>query len=165
VVGYALPLRIRDGIWQSGPWTLRRELLYLLPGDSPMGYRLPLDRLALGGPEHDPSGSEPWIPLVRQGSLASAAPVAHWPCHLESRPTEAKTPAQMVRTALCLEARDGMLHVFLPPVSKWRSIGWNLVAAIETAAAATGMPVRLEGYPPPRDPRLTSASRSLRIPA
>ncbi|MBK8805090.1 MAG: transglutaminase family protein, partial [Fibrobacteres bacterium] len=60
----------------------------------------------------------------------------------------------MVRTALCLEARNGMLHVFPPPVS--RGEDWVELAAIETTAAATGMPVRLEGYPPPWDPRLTS---------
>jgi uncharacterized protein (DUF2126 family) len=48
VVGYALPLRIgKDGEarWVSGKWFLRRENLYLVPGDSPMGFRLPLDSL------------------------------------------------------------------------------------------------------------------------
>ena len=60
VVGYALPIR-KAGVlpektsevlktsevcvWESGRWELRREHLYLLPGDSPMGYRLPLDSL------------------------------------------------------------------------------------------------------------------------
>src|SRR4051794_1025461 len=48
VVGYALPLR-RDhsGLarWETGPWALRRDHLFLLPGDSPMGLRLPLDTL------------------------------------------------------------------------------------------------------------------------
>jgi uncharacterized protein (DUF2126 family)/transglutaminase-like putative cysteine protease len=50
VVGYALPLRrdrflSGDGEWISGEWFLRPERMYLLPGDSPMGYRLPLDSL------------------------------------------------------------------------------------------------------------------------
>ncbi len=49
VVGYTLPLQ-RDfdgpGVhWRSGPWFLRPERLYLLPGDSPMGFRLPIDSL------------------------------------------------------------------------------------------------------------------------
>jgi hypothetical protein len=34
--------------WASGPWFLRDERMYLLPGDSPMGFRLPLD-------------SQPWV--------------------------------------------------------------------------------------------------------
>ena len=49
VIGYALPLRPigapGEGIWQTGAWFLRPERLYLIPGDSPMGLRLPLDSL------------------------------------------------------------------------------------------------------------------------
>jgi uncharacterized protein (DUF2126 family)/transglutaminase-like putative cysteine protease len=50
VVGHALPLR-RDyytddtSSWASGPWFFRPERMYLIPGDSPMGYRLPLDSI------------------------------------------------------------------------------------------------------------------------
>ena len=46
-----LPLQRDDGPtlrgprWITGPWFLRDERLYLMPGDSPMGYRLPLDSL------------------------------------------------------------------------------------------------------------------------
>ena len=51
VVGYVLPLRrewhtgTAGPAWISGPWFLRDDRLYLIPGDSPMGYRLPLDSL------------------------------------------------------------------------------------------------------------------------
>ncbi len=50
VVGYALPLRreyYTDGTsdWVSGAWTFRPERMYLVPGDSPMGFRLPLDSI------------------------------------------------------------------------------------------------------------------------
>ena len=49
VVGYVLPLQRTmtsdDPQWVSGPWFLRDETLYLIPGDSPMGLRLPLDSL------------------------------------------------------------------------------------------------------------------------
>ena len=51
VVGYVLPLHVEDSPgpagsrWSTGPWFLRDERLYLVPGDSPMGYRLPLDSL------------------------------------------------------------------------------------------------------------------------
>src|SRR6185369_9560857 len=48
-VGYALPLRASyegDQLrWTTGRWFLRGDRMYLLPGDSPMGYRLPLDSL------------------------------------------------------------------------------------------------------------------------
>ncbi|MDB5892409.1 MAG: dehydrogenase [Polaromonas sp.] len=54
VVGYVLPLKARESIpgsnrplagpaWTTGPWFFRDERMYLMPGDSPMGYRLPLD--------------------------------------------------------------------------------------------------------------------------
>ncbi|TDA43734.1 DUF2126 domain-containing protein [Burkholderia pyrrocinia] len=52
VVGYVLPVKRTDdesGLdgprWQTGPWFFRDERMYLVPGDSPMGYRLPLDSL------------------------------------------------------------------------------------------------------------------------
>ncbi|MFZ9424881.1 MAG: transglutaminase family protein, partial [Limnohabitans sp.] len=48
VVGYLLPLQALEGgpqRWKSGPWFFRDERMYLIPGDSPMGYRLPLDSL------------------------------------------------------------------------------------------------------------------------
>ena len=51
VVGYVLPLKVEEGAalsgpaWSTGPWFLRDERMYLMPGDSPMGYRLPLDSL------------------------------------------------------------------------------------------------------------------------
>ena len=54
VVGYALPIRRvggRDGAWASGRWFLRSERLFLFPGDSPMGLRLPLDSLPWSAPE------------------------------------------------------------------------------------------------------------------
>jgi len=49
VVGYVLPLKRRpQGGWQSGQWFLRAGRCFLVPGDSPIGYRLPLD-------------SQPWV--------------------------------------------------------------------------------------------------------
>ncbi len=51
VVGYVLPVKPLDGprlagpTWVTGPWFFRDERMYLMPGDSPMGLRLPLDSL------------------------------------------------------------------------------------------------------------------------
>lgn len=48
-VGVALPLQYAwwefQPRWRSGAWVVRSEEMFLLPGDSPMGYRLPLQSL------------------------------------------------------------------------------------------------------------------------
>jgi uncharacterized protein (DUF2126 family) len=113
-----LPLG-RDAVsarWHSGRWSLRRERCYLLPGDSPIGYRLPLDSL-------------PWIAPEDESAVATT------------------------RTAMCAEPRNGVLHVFMPPTESLEDY-LELVAAVEGAARALSQPVMLEGYEPPRDPRL-----------
>jgi uncharacterized protein (DUF2126 family)/transglutaminase-like putative cysteine protease len=192
VVGYALPLapaatptdptRPR---WRSGPWFLRGGRLYLMPGDSPMGYRLPLDSLPWASAadypylyERDPTEPCPPLPPYAAALRGQASPrlqpasatqpepplaVATGP----ARPTEGpgieagstrppargESAAGLVRTALCTEARNGVLYVFLPPVAEVEDY-LELVAAIEAVAADLSLPVLLEGYPPPHDPRL-----------
>jgi len=56
--GFALPLKwqsdddgVAPGAWRSSPWPFRGGRMYLLPGDSRMGYRLPLDSLPWQAPE------------------------------------------------------------------------------------------------------------------
>lgn len=73
VVGYVLPLQRgwsgQSQCWTSGPWFLRPERCYLIPGDSPVGYRLPLDSLPSASPgdfphvfELDPHAERPPLP-------------------------------------------------------------------------------------------------------
>jgi uncharacterized protein (DUF2126 family)/transglutaminase-like putative cysteine protease len=148
--GFVLPLAADfDGTsthWRSGPWEFKRRHLYLLPGDSPVGYRLPLDSLPWGvdAPEF-PSRLSP---------LASRPPLPDFP--VPARPGRLRR-AEVVRTALCVEARGGFIHVFLPPVTHLESF-LELVSVVETAASGTGMAVKLEGYRPPQDYRLRSFS-------
>ncbi|MGH8678730.1 MAG: transglutaminase family protein, partial [Burkholderiales bacterium] len=64
-----------------------------------------------------------------------------------------KSAKHIVRTALCIQPRGGCLHVFFPPLPTIED--WvDLLAATEASATALGLPVVLEGYPPPFDPRL-----------
>jgi uncharacterized protein (DUF2126 family)/transglutaminase-like putative cysteine protease len=156
VVGYALPLTRELAGWRSGPWFLRREHLFLTPGDSPMGYRLPLDSLPWVTPGdrldiYEPDPTIPRAPLPSR-VLLQAAPGTEDPTQPRV-PARGTSDANLVRTALCIEPRKGVLHVFLPPVPTTESY-LELVSAIEATARRLSLPVRLEGYPPLADPRL-----------
>jgi uncharacterized protein (DUF2126 family)/transglutaminase-like putative cysteine protease len=137
--------------WVSGNWRFRRSGIYLAPGSASMGYRLPLDGLI----DDEAGVLEAHIercPFEERGKL----PDFH--AGVRSRhdrgPTEPSTrDGRPPRTALCVEARAGELFVFLPPVSHLEHY-LELVAAVEVAAEALKLPVSLEGYEPPEDPRL-----------
>jgi len=136
--------------WQSSPWPLKRERLFLLPGDSAAGYRLPLASL----PERLPGEMEPDFardPFDFRDDLHDAHTRTEKQRH--AQPKGVPAPREVVRTAVVVEPRGGRLHVFLPPFAHLED--WiNLVAAVEHAAAGLGRAVRIEGYPPPHDPRL-----------
>ena len=222
-VGYVLPIK-RDwpvGLggpqWVTGPWFFRDERMYLIPGDSAMGYRLPLDSLpwveAGEYPyliEHDPFADRRALPsaaqlrnqyashvtgggfaeggtvAVQAGDLASslhgfdgqdtaaAFAAAHGPATASTadpsrRPGRFESAHWITRTALCVEARNpdraagpkveaqskggGALYVFMPPLAALDDY-LDLLAAVEATAAELGVQIVLEGYPPPRDPRL-----------
>ena len=187
VVGHVLPLArsARAARWQSGSWFLRAERCYLLPGDSPLGYRLPLD-------------SQPWVrssdypfvhapdPTLTQPPLATAAEVRAqwrdaWAAAARPRdgaaatdrgaeaagrealdaarrePLAGESAHWITRTALCAQPRGGVLYLFMPPLERLDDY-LELVDVIESTAAQLQCPVLLEGYEPPRDLRLSRFS-------
>ena len=157
IVGYVLPLKAGTAAapqWRSSRWPLRQDRLYLVAGDSALGYRLPLDSLPWQAPEDfelelpdDPFSER--APLLEFPLIPGTAAVDD----INETPNE----REVIHTALALQVRDGILHVCLPPTTTVEA--WLvLVATIEQCAAALSQPIRLEGYAPPRDPRLLSLS-------
>ncbi len=157
VKGYVLPLKAvgeKDIVWQSSLWPLKHQHLYLLPGDSPMGLRLPLSSLPWVAPD-DFELELPPDPFADRETLSD------FPRNKPTRkPDDIKTDPtaqQVIHTALALEVREGILYAFLPPLTSLEA--WlELLAALEDCAEKLNQPLRLEGYPPPRDPRLLSLS-------
>ena len=260
VVGYVLPLKPNDSPteltrWKSGPWHLRQGRMFLVPGDSPMGYRLPLDSLPWLRPEERPV-IIPLDPMADRGELPKTTGIADRyqgyqatypngfqpngtraammvPHRMQTQtrildyvqrslsdlepayvgtgpsvdaangdvtttslphvhdgrnvhdgrtssngtrsgfgksngsdglngidqeslgdPSESPTDDDpIVRTALCVETRGGVIHIFMPPVENIEQY-FELVSAIEATADELSMPVRIEGYPPPYDYRI-----------
>jgi len=140
--------------WRSSLWPMKRERITLIPGDSPMGLRLPLNDLPqlarkadLVTPQRDPF--EPRDALVKREDM-------HFDDTADAPEDQLPDPDDyeaVVRTALCLEVRGGRLHAFIPPLEYLEDYV-ELVAAIEETAAALKVPLIIEGYEPPRDPRL-----------
>jgi uncharacterized protein (DUF2126 family)/transglutaminase-like putative cysteine protease len=236
VIGYMLPLEpanadadapaLEGPGWKTGPWFLRDDRLYLIPGDSPMGYRLPLDSQPWASKgdypylvERDPTapraalpssadyrarytvpaggaagadlgavpyafGAPPVVPAALRmqapgetaaagtaasGDAAAAAATRSSATPSTRQPVRGESAHWVTRTALCVEVRDprrangpaaekkgsasGVLYVFMPPLARLEDY-LDLVAAVEATAQQLGMRIVMEGYPPPRDPRL-----------
>ena len=181
--GYVLPLQpwqAKDRFrWITGPWPTRDGKLISIPGDSPLGFRLPLESLPWISSddypyhnERDPFEPRPPLPPSRRqrpqtervaGSGAAAADVRHQrPVDLRPVETANGLVSENVRTALCVQPRDGRLNVFLPPVETAEQY-LDLIEAVENAAAEVGAPIHVEGYPPPNDHRLKIIDRKKNI--
>jgi len=194
VVGHVLPVQRSETDevrWQSGPWFLRAERCYLIPGDSPLGLRLPLDSLPWVSNTdypwiHQIDPTQRYAPLPewrniaqlfntpqaaaartrmqargpsqtqggqRQSRGTGSGPRAKATPTPDTPPVRMKSAGWITRTAICAEPRNGVLYIFMPPVGELEDY-LELVAAVEATAAELKMPVVLEGYEPPRDPRL-----------
>lgn len=165
--GYILPVqawnaRASSTRWVSEKWKTRRGKIFLVPGDSPVGYRLPLGTLPYVPPARfpyihpaDPSIPRNPLPEVFVPS-GRAMPEASRHSDDSSQSRVEQTVGEIggaVRTAISVEPRDGRLCVFMPPVERIEDY-LELIAATENAATELGLPVHIEGYSPPQDERI-----------
>ncbi len=186
---FAIPLQLaqakasgaRRFRWASEKWSTRRGKLFLTPGDSPAGLRLPLETLRKA--EKDKKGRRRRIekPFVRDPMTSRPAPMPS-PRVMQNAAGGADGPAQdyegdywlrdvlhsddwissgipvwnegdPIRTALTVEVRDGILHVFMPPTGSADEY-LDLIEAAEEAAEEMELAIRVEGYEPPNDPSI-----------
>jgi uncharacterized protein (DUF2126 family)/transglutaminase-like putative cysteine protease len=162
--GFVLPVqrwqaRAGGPRWRSERWSVRRERLFLVPGDSPVGYRLPLGALPYVAPADYPhvnvaDPTEARGPLPDVGSPPQPAVQFTAATAGQERVEQRLGDVEgVVRTAMAVELRDGHLCVFMPPVARVEEY-LELAGAVEASAEALGVAVRVEGYAPPPDPRI-----------
>jgi len=166
--GSVLPIRrvVTDGArrWQSGKWFFRAGELFLVPGDSPIGLRLPLESLPWVDSkkleadfERDPFDKKEPLPprqsFERVRSRGEGPNLDAFRPMAQDAPVVGREEPGVVRTALTVESRGGKIHIFYPPL--YAAEDWlELTAAVEATAAEMGRKVVLEGYQPPHDDRI-----------
>lgn len=184
-VGYVLPLQWNhwNEHWMSCQWVFTRDYLFLVPGNSPIGLRLPLASL--------PQTSKSKTPEQVERSLFEELPaLGHFDDQIKSRydtitkheeysyspsikpepeATDPKNKSKQskeessepeitfevftIKTAISAEIRKGILYIFIPPM-QYLEHYLDIIASIESTATKLNMQVRIEGYEPPRDNRL-----------
>ena len=165
--GYVLPLRRRQFsgklLWSSQLWFDRPQRLVLSPGDSPIGYRIPTDAMPWVAPDEieyelDVSPFEQFVKLpahpARRIELFKKDPE---PDRLPAVSRAPETASELIRPSLCVQVREGRMHVFLPYAPKLADY-LDLVNAVEDTCRYLQTPVWVEGYAPAADPRLRSFS-------
>ena len=168
-IGYALPLRwdLVGDAWESCSWKFRGGRMLLTPGDSSIGLRLPLESIQWVPPEQREIVYERDPLEPREESLEETVGTENTKDTVTAENGEAQTqrsrdhdhrdgvPPQIFQTALCIEQREGRLHIFMPPLTHLEHY-LRLLEAVEATAEALNMPVILEGYEVPHDSRIES---------
>jgi uncharacterized protein (DUF2126 family)/transglutaminase-like putative cysteine protease len=158
--GFILPLRRRQTkdrfIWSSQLWFKRPAKFTLSVGDSPIGYRIPVEMMPWIAPdvlcyEIDEDGLVK-LPsaVVRRPEMFNRYPE---PDPLPPISENLASAHELIRPSLCVQAREGRLHVFLPYISVLADY-LDLVAAVEETSQYLQRPVWIEGYSAPLDPRI-----------
>ena len=163
-VGYVLPIEKGLYRWLSEHWKTRSGNIFLLPGDSAIGFRLPLNSLPYVAPEArsfvpPPDPFAPLPPPEPRDTSGQSYTNGHLAGEVRPEPFKpVKTAVNLtaepaVRTAMTVEPRDGRLCVFMPPTTHADDY-FALLGVVEDCAEALDVALHIEGYPPPFDPRI-----------
>ncbi|MCY4043959.1 MAG: transglutaminase family protein, partial [Cellvibrionales bacterium] len=143
--GFILPIAWCEKLagWQSSTWPYEKDSILLIPGDSPPSLRLPLDTLPK---QKEPPPKEP-DPFTEKHPLT--------PNPKEQFPLPAIAPESKTVIKHCLGSRmlDNKLTIFIPPLDNVEQF-IQVIAAIEITASTLHLPIVLEGYECPTDPRI-----------
>jgi uncharacterized protein (DUF2126 family)/transglutaminase-like putative cysteine protease len=162
-VGYVLPIMFsaKTNNWLSNLWQFKSENLRLLAGDSPIGLRLPLASLPnvdfAKFAEHEFPVRSPFAPIdeLEKSQILLEKFTQKLENAIDAKICEGENG--LVRSALCVEVRDGSLFIFLPPLN-YAEHYFELISACEAIAQKQNLQIIFEGYAPPKDCRIQSLS-------
>ncbi|MGK0137474.1 MAG: hypothetical protein ACI9DJ_000918 [Algoriphagus sp.] len=146
--GYVLPIRFdrESEKWESCQWPMKRLHLFLVPGNSAIGYRLPLSSLPENKIDDKTYPRDPFAPLPQledyEAKLLTSKRLLH-----ETRKDVC------FKTAICIQVNEGRIHIFLPPQDLLEHY-LEMIAAIHLVANQLEMPIILEGYEPSSEGKL-----------
>jgi uncharacterized protein (DUF2126 family) len=188
-VGFVIPIEWNfwTNRWLSCKWEFRNDRLILIPGNSPIGLRLPLKSLPYTNPaktqrpvERSTFDELPALGIyhgsveARYAEIPAASDIPlefsrndeivgdDVDLDTKKKVSEDPTPTfdvYTVKTALSIEVRQGKIYLFMPPL-KYAEHYLDLLASIEAAAGKLNLRVVIEGYEPPHDNRLTKLGLS-----
>ena len=163
--GFVLPVQRWNAeakpAWRSERCAaLSRGKLFLVPGNSPVGLRLPMktpaSRETVKTYTRSFTSRIRWTRAVSCRSRCSSVQVAHAADPAPEQQTQNEQYRRGRRRAhrLTIEPRDGVLCVFMPPAPKRGGLSRSGRQS-RRSPPRNRVPMRIEGYPPPPDPRLT----------